>query len=209
MESIVAGMTEIPGAGFLISRTECTQAQWEGVTGANPSKFKGADRPVENVSFKDVQDFIRLLNEKPAEKRHGLVFRLPTLEEWMLAARSGTAKCGFGTKADGTAGTADEMGWHKANSGGKTHPVGQKTPNAYGLFDMSGNVFEFVGAPSSGSSKGYKAPKGYVARCGGAYNWDAHTVRLNGYLNHDFVHRTMKYCTTGFRLAAEKAPAAR
>ena len=206
LASILEGMTKVPDKAFLISRTECTQAQWKGVMGGNPSKFKGMNSPVENVSYIEVQSFIKRLNAMPQEARHGLVFRLPTMDEWQLAARGGMAESGFGSKADGTAGTAEEMGWHKGNSGRRTHSVGQKTPNAYGVFDMFGNVFEFVSTPPSSLSNGHGVPKGYVTRCGGAYNWDADVVRLDGDRNHDFLHKSMKYPTTGLRLAAEKQP---
>lgn len=206
LASILEGMAEIPGEGFLLSRTECTQAQWEGITGGNPAMSKGADLPIENVSYIEVQNFIERLNAMPQESRRGLVFRLPTIDEWMLAARAGKAEIGFGTKADGTAGTADEMGWHKGNSDERTHPVGQKTPNAYGIFDMFGNVFEFVGTPPSSFSNTHGIPKNYVTRCGGAYNWDAEAMRLGGDHTCDFLHKKMKYPTTGLRIAAERQP---
>ena len=114
--------------------------------GENPSSFKGANNPVENVSWYDCQDFLRKLNALPAVKKSGLLFRLPTEEEWEYACRAGaTGK--YCLLADGTEMTEDTLGrvaWFKDNADGKTHPVGQKKPNAFGLYDMHGNVWEWT-----------------------------------------------------------------
>jgi formylglycine-generating enzyme required for sulfatase activity len=120
---------------FYIGKYEVTQAQWEVVMGSNPSSFKGDDLPVENVSWNDVNEFIKRLNQKT-----GLQFRLPTEAEWEYAARAdSTTEYDFGD--DQT--QLGDYAWFGENSGGTTHPVGQKKPNGFGLFDMYGNVWEW------------------------------------------------------------------
>jgi len=119
--------------GFYIGRTEVTQAQWMAVMGSNPSFFKdcGDNCPVEGVSWDDVQEFIRKLNAKGEG-----TYRLPTEAEWEYACRAGTT--------GDYAGDLDAMAWYKANVGGKMHEVATKLPNAWGLYDMHGNVWEWV-----------------------------------------------------------------
>jgi len=121
---------------FYLGKFEVTQEQWQAVTGSNPSKFKGAKSPIETVSWDDCQAFLKKLNEKLG----GANFRLPTEAEWEYACRAGsTTRYPFG---DGAA-ALGEYAWFKANSAGMTHPVGQKKPNAWGLHDMHGNVWEW------------------------------------------------------------------
>ncbi len=115
--------------GFWLGETEVTQAQWRAVMGNNPSDFNGDDRPVEQVSWEDVQGFLQRVN------RGGGAFRLPTEAEWEFAARAGSTGARHGA--------LDEVAWHRENSGGQTHPVGQKAANAWGLRDMLGNEWEW------------------------------------------------------------------
>jgi formylglycine-generating enzyme required for sulfatase activity len=125
---------------FYMQTTEVTQGQWETVMGNNPSRFKdcGDDCPVEQVSWNDVQDFIRKLNSMESANK----YRLPTEAEWEYAARSGGKQETYaGTSSDSELGN---YAWYSANSGSKTHPVAQKIPNGLGLYDMSGNVWEWV-----------------------------------------------------------------
>ncbi len=128
---------------FYMQTTPVTQAQWKKVIGRkflrrtkNPSYFKGDDLPVERVSWKDAQRFLEKLNQKEQKGR----YRLPTEAEWEYACRAGSAtKYSFGNDE----GRLGEYAWYDKNSGGKTHPVGQKKPNAWGLYDMHGNVWEW------------------------------------------------------------------
>ena len=154
--------------GFWMGKYQVTQAQWQAVMGNNPSRFKeyGSDCPVENVSWNDVGAFLRKLNESAGGK-----YRLPTEAEWEYTARAGTETdtyAGNITEPRGNDPGLNRIGWYDENSSGGAHPVGQKSPNAFGLHDMLGNVWEWVGdwygaypggavtnpkGPASGSSR--------------------------------------------------------
>jgi len=115
---------------FYMDKFEVTQARWEKLMGFNPSKFSGADLPVEQVNYKNVQKFI---------KKSGGACRLPTEAEWEYAARGAAQTRYFwGNMVN------EEYTWYEENSKKSTHPVGTKTPNQYGLYDMMGNVWEWV-----------------------------------------------------------------
>lgn len=123
---------------FYLGRYQVTQSQWEAVMGDNPSRFTGdANRPVESISWDDTQAFLQRLSEK----EQGCLYRLPTEAEWEYAARAGakTAYC-FGDDPE----QLHEYAWYDKNAKGTTHPVGQLKPNAWGLYDMHGNVWEWV-----------------------------------------------------------------
>ena len=140
----------IPGQEWVMSKTEITQAVYKAVMGKNPSYFKGDSLPVEEVSWYAAVEFCNKLSKKaglePAYSIHGEDvewnrnadgYRLPTVEEWQYAARDGENYKYSGSN------NLDEVGWYDGNSGEKTHPVAQKAPNGYGLYDMSGNVWEW------------------------------------------------------------------
>ena len=122
---------------FYLGKFEVTQTEWEAVMGNNPSNFKGRTKPVEKVSWNDVQEFIKRLNAKEGHNR----YRLPTEAEWEYAARADTDTAySFGDDVD----ELSRYGWYDDNSDETTHPVGQKQPNAWGLYDVHGNVWEWV-----------------------------------------------------------------
>jgi len=121
---------------FYMQTTEVTQGQWKAVMGSNPSHFKdcGDNCPVELVSWNDCQEFLRKLNSRDPGKG----YRLPTEAEWEYACRAGSNTPYYWGSENGI----DSYAWYYGNSGNKTHPVARKTPNAWGLYDMSGNVWE-------------------------------------------------------------------
>ncbi len=120
---------------FHLGKYPVTQAQWAAVMGANPSAFEGPDRPVEQVSWDDCQAFVERLGAAGE-----WTFRLPTEAEWEYACRAGSA----GTFCFGDdERRLGDYAWYAANSGAETHPVGRKRPNAWGLHDMHGNVWEW------------------------------------------------------------------
>ncbi|MBF0145480.1 MAG: formylglycine-generating enzyme family protein [Magnetococcales bacterium] len=120
---------------FCLGKYEVTQSQWQAIMGDNPSAFKGANRPVENVSWNDVHEFVKRLNMKEETGN----YRLPTEAEWEYAARAGTT----GRFSWGAEELTVLYAWYHENSEKETHPVGQKLPNAWGLYDMAGNVWEW------------------------------------------------------------------
>jgi formylglycine-generating enzyme required for sulfatase activity len=139
---------------FYMGKYLVTQKQWEKVTGNNPSSFKGEDRPVERVSWEDVQEFVKKLNKKEGVDK----YRLPSEAEWEYACRAGT-QTGYSFGDDES--ILNGYAWYDKNSGSETHLVGQKKPNPWGLYDIHGNVWEWVqdrwhdkheGALSNGSA---------------------------------------------------------
>jgi formylglycine-generating enzyme required for sulfatase activity len=117
---------------FEMGKYEVTQSQWQAVMGSNPSTFKGPTHPVSQVTWEEAQNFIARLNAR----NDGYHYRLPTEAEWEYAARAGTTGASYSN--------LDNIGWYSTNAGGETHPVGQKQPNSWGLYDMIGNVSEWV-----------------------------------------------------------------
>jgi len=157
--------------GFYMQTTEVTQGQWKAVMGSNPSHFKdcGDYCPVERVSWNDCQEFIRKLNQLAGANR----YRLPTEAEWEYAARAGSsARWSFG---DNEA-QLKEYAWYTENSGGKTQPVARKKPNAWGLYDMHGNVWEWCqdgyGDYPSGSVTDPTGSSSGSDRVGRGGSWD-------------------------------------
>ncbi|NLO44846.1 MAG: formylglycine-generating enzyme family protein [Candidatus Cloacimonetes bacterium] len=144
---------EVTLSSFWISKYEVTQKEWQEVMGTNPSHFKGNNLPVEYVSWYDVIEYCNKLSIKegltPCYSGSGDSiscnwnangFRLPTEAEWEYAARGGNKSRAYNYSGSNTLG---DVAWYDDNSGGKIHPVGMKSPNELGLYDMSGNVFEW------------------------------------------------------------------
>jgi len=161
---------------FKIGQVEVTQELWQAVMGNNPSRFKGAQHPVEQVSWDDCQVFIAKLNEMT-----GKTFRLPTEAEWEYAARGGNKS--QGTMFAGGANCPD-VAWCSTNAGDTTHEVAQKQANELGLYDMSGNVNEWCNdyyarytTAAQTDPQGPIAGTGMVYR-GGAYNEGARLCRV-------------------------------
>ena len=164
-------------SSYYIGETEVTQELWKAVMGSNPSKFSGNQNPVEQISWNDCQTFITKLNELTGNK-----FRLPTEAEWEFAARGGNKSKGYKYAGSNTIGN---VAWYTDNSSSKTHPVKQKAANELGLYDMSGNVYEwcqdwydsynssaqiYPTGSSSGSSR---------VRRGGCWNGSAKLCRVS------------------------------
>ncbi|MBF0294897.1 MAG: formylglycine-generating enzyme family protein [Magnetococcales bacterium] len=164
--------------GFWLGRHEVTQRQWSDVMLSNPSYFKGVDLPVEQVAWEDAQEFVRRLNAR----ENTLLYRLPTEAEWEYAARAGfdTVRF-FGNDTE----WMEQYAWYKENSGGRTHPAGTKWPNGWGLYDMLGNVAEWVSdwygsehyaSSTSSNPKGPKAGSMRIMR-GGSWFSPARELR--------------------------------
>lgn len=151
---------------YYIGKFEVTQALWQAVMGSNPAKNKGDNLPVEKVTWTECQDFIKKLNELTGKN-----FRLPTALEWVYAARGGSKSSGY--KYSGS-NKLSEVAWFDSNSKDKTHPVGTKMPNELGLYDMSGNVWEWcqdLGKSTKKSSKSLHGASRIL--CGGSWSDNA------------------------------------
>ena len=181
--------------GFWMAEAPVTQRLWQAVLGSNPSQFKGADRPVEQVSWSDCDGWIRKANSMTG----GLYFRFPTEAEWEYAARAGTIGPIYGE--------LDAVAWYVDNSGRQTHPVKQKTANPWGLFDMVGNVCEWCSDWYGEYSKGYvldpKGPSNGIDRLnrGGSWSSDIRFIRSAFRYRLSPSHRN---CYLGFRLVSAR-----
>ncbi|MEF2644140.1 MAG: formylglycine-generating enzyme family protein [Paramuribaculum sp.] len=185
---------------FSIGKYEVTQAQWKAVMGENnnPSWFKGDNLPVECVSWDDVQEFIRKLNALTGKR-----YRLPTEAEWEFAARGGNRSRGY--KYSGSD-NLSSVAWYTDNSGSKTHPVGTKSSNELGIYDMTGNVWEwcqdwydsdYYSKSASTNPKGPATGSNRVCR-GGCWNFNAGCCRVSYRCDFSPVFRSSGL---GFRLA--------
>ena len=201
---------------FEMGKSEVTGKQWQAVMGSDPSAFKGEDLPVEQVTFTQVQEFLNKLNARG----DGFVYRLPTEAEWEYAARAGTT--------DQYAGSLHDMAWYNdgqaaARGSGafqnenspvgllipETHPVATKSPNAWGIYDMRGNVAEWVqdfydtdyySTSPAADPKGPMTGDGHVVR-GGSFRVYPWLTRVS--LRTVFPE-TYSFYDLGFRVAREK-----
>ena len=181
---------------YYMGKYEVTQALWQTVMGSNPSYFKGDNLPIEQVSWNDCQEFISKLNGITGRK-----FRLPTEAEWEYAARGGKQSNGY--QYSGSSNISD-VAWYEDNSGSTTHPVGTKQANELGIFDMSGNVYEwcqdwygsYVGSPQTnptGANSG-----SYRVFRGGSWRYELDFCRLSCRYSHT---PSTRGSSLGFRLA--------
>ena len=191
---------------FYMQTTEVTQGQWEKVMGSNPSHFSscGTDCPVETVSWHDVQQFITLLNTKGEG-----TYRLPTEAEWEYALRAGTLTAfpnGAITNTQCDDPNLTEIGWYCGNSDDTTHPFAQKQPNAWGLYDMNGNVYEwcrdFYETYPSGPAIDPKGPfSGTYRVLRGGY-WSIYAQYCRS-ATRDYMTPGYRHNGIGFRLVRE------
>lgn len=183
-------------SGYYIGKTEVTQALWQAVMGSNPSYFEGDGLPVEQVSWDDCQKFIRKLNSLTGQN-----FRLPTEAEWEFACRGGNNSRGY--KYSGS-NYIDNVAWYDGNSGDKTHPVATKSPNELGIYDMSGNVWEWCadwyGDYSSGRQTNPKGPYDGSIRVGRGGCWFNGAGNCRSSDRYDY-YPTGRYGNLGLRLA--------
>ncbi len=181
---------------YYIGKYEVTQELWEAVMGYNPSYLNGSQNPVECVSWEECQEFISRLNSLM-----GRTFRLPTEAEWEYAARGGNQSRHY--KYSGSNNIGD-VAWYKDNSGDKTHPVGTKSPNELGIYDMSGNVWEWCsdwyGSYSSGAQTNPQGPSSGSNRVfrGGCWDIYASYCRVS---DRDCTHPCIYNRYGGLRLA--------
>ncbi len=181
---------------YYIGETEVTQALWTAVMGSNPSYYKGDNLPVESVSWDDCQTFIRKLNQLT-----GATFRLPTEAEWEYAARGGNKSRGYQYSGSNN---LNDVAWYTSNSGSKTHAVKTKQPNELGLYDMSGNVYEWCqdwyGSYSSRAQTNPTGPSSGSNRVnrGGSWGRNARGCRVSNRGSGTPVNR---FYNLGFRLS--------
>ena len=183
---------------FRIGQTEVTQELWSSVMLNNPSKERGAQLPVTGVSWDECQDFIDRLNMLTGEQ-----FRLPTEAEWEYAARGGAQSRGYRYAGSDSAGM---VAWHNHNSLQKPHPVARLLPNELGLYDMSGNVFEWchdwyaMDYYSEGDSLNPQGPESGIMKVmrGGCYSSDAEFCNTRERFSR---YPSLNQANVGFRLA--------
>ncbi len=189
---------------YWLGKTEVTQGEWEAVMGSNPSEFKGANLPLETVSWTEAMEFCRKLTarEGAAERLpEGYVYTLPTEAQWEYACRAGIT--------GDHAGELDAMGWYTQNSGNMTNPVGTKRANAWGLHDMHGNVFEWCAdwfaSYAGGSVRDPQGPSSGSDRVcrGGGWRVSADLCRS---ADRDYEGSGNRGDGLGFRLALSSVP---
>jgi len=202
---------QVTVSSFYIGKYEVTQAEYEEIMGANPAHFKGASLPVEQVSWFDAVDYCNKRSVKegltPAYKvsgsnvtwdRSANGYRLPTEAEWEYACRAGT-QTPFNSGS-----SVDAAGWYSGNSGQRTHPVGEKQANSWGLYDMHGNVlewcFDWLGDYSSQAKTDPQGAATGTSRVyrGGCWNFQAQQTRSAYRFGN---HQNLRSFIAGFRVA--------
>jgi formylglycine-generating enzyme required for sulfatase activity len=174
---------------FRIAKTEVTQALWKAVMGSNPSRFEGDNLPVERVSWNDCKTFISKLNSITGEN-----FRLPSEAEWEYAARGGNRSRGYKYSGSNSIG---EVAWYDGNSGNQTHTVATKLPNELGIYDMSGNVWEWTSDLWCSNYNSSRTGSCRVGR-GGSWYYNARYCRVSCRYGNG---PSLTYYYLGFRLA--------
>ena len=181
---------------YYIGKTEVTQALWRTVMGTYPSEFRGDNLPVERVSWNDCQEFIRKLNAKT-----GKDFRLPTEAEWEYAARGGNRSRGY--KYSGSD-NIDAIAWYDGSSNSKTHPVATKQANELGIYDMSGNVWEWCsdwyGPYGSNAQTNPKGAASGISRVNRGGSWDRNPRLCRPAIRNGYSPG-YRFDDVGFRLA--------
>lgn len=183
--------------GFWLGKYEVTQRQWESVMHSNLARFKGPDHPIENISWHDCMTFVRRVKSETK-----LAVRLPTEAEWEYACRAGSESPVAGN------GKLPDMAWYDGNSECQTHEVGTHAPNAWGFFDMHGNVLEWCADWFSVPSGNTVDPKGppsgsFKMLRGGCWFFYERDCRSAYRLRRD---PTLRNCIFGFRLACTEIP---
>jgi formylglycine-generating enzyme required for sulfatase activity len=186
-------------SSFAVGKFEITQAEWQSVMGENPSSFEGSHLPVEQVSWDDAHSYIEKLNAKT-----GQTYRLLTEAEWEYVARAGTTT---GWMCGKTKDCVEAFGWYRGISDRKPHPVGQKQPNAFGLYDIIGNVREWVedcyqpnyeGLPADGTAKTVTGDCQKRSVRGGSWHYLPKDLQSS---NRHAVFAVFKLNELGFRVA--------
>jgi formylglycine-generating enzyme required for sulfatase activity len=194
---------------FWISETEITQKQWKQVTGNNPSKLLGENEPVDNINYYDAKEFIDMLNSISGEK-----YRLPTEAEWEYIAKEGNSNAFRHSENNGTLST---YAWYDKNSGSHHRPVAQKKPNKWGVYDIVGNVWEWVEDCYHNSYNGKNVPtdgSAWANNCyrklgeepmhvvrGGSWDYNAWSTRFSF---RSYVVPSTHTVGIGFRIAKDK-----
>lgn len=176
---------------FRIGKYEVSQKEWDSIMENNPSLYVGEDFPVQGVSMEDCLNFIKRLNELS-----GLNFRLPTEVEWEYAAKGGKESKGYSFSGSDD---IDDVAWYVDNCGSEIHAIGSKKPNELGIYDMSGNVWEWT---SDQFSKNYSSPRkgsDYVIR-GGSWLQEKNDCRVT---NRYYTNPTTNGLSYGFRLVLD------
>ena len=191
VESILKGMIKVPGRDYWLSATELTQEQWEPIMEYNLSEHKGAKLPVECVSPDDCDVFLEKLNQTKEVQASQFDFALPSRDEWQYAAQAGSgANCSW--IKPGVVGNVLDMAWYKDNGSNQTHAVATKAANAFGLYDMLGNVWEWMLE---------RDDEGRRYRYGGSFYEAAGECSVSRWIS---TPRSRRYNHCGLRLAAHK-----